>query len=137
MLILQNKNLQNGKLCNYTITNDDGELNNFWKSGGQERVQQLYYKCASAEVCCGLECCSSGTATITNTVITETSHRDQNGTLIKERTSNTTTLIKQIDQVKHPGVLVQEKHRSAAATNAVHPAVIFVFAMFTFRAVVE
>jgi hypothetical protein len=137
MLFLQNKSVQNGKLCSYTITNNDGELNNFWKNGGQERVQQLYYKCASAEVCCGLECCSSGTATITNTVITETSHRDENGTMITERTSNTTTLIKQIDQAKHAGVPVQQKHRSAATTNAIHPTVIFVFVICAFRAVVE
>jgi hypothetical protein len=99
MLILQNKNGLNSNLCNYTITEEDGELSKlhkFWKGDGQERVEQLYYKCALAEVCCNLMCCSEDTEAVTNT--TKTFHRDENGTLILEHTSNTTTLIEQIDQ---------------------------------------
>ena len=99
MLILQNKNSPNGNLCNYTITQEDGELYNlhyFWKGDGQERVEQLYYKCALDEVCCNLMCCSVGMETIKS--ITETAHRDRNGTLTSENTANSTTLIKQIGQ---------------------------------------
>jgi hypothetical protein len=133
---------QNGRICNYTITEEDGDLHNFWKSDGKERVEKLYYKCAATEVCCGLECCASGTSTITtNTVVTQTSHRDENGTLIIDTSTNTTTtLIKQTEQVKHAGQPIKEKekekHRSAAVACTPYPIATFLFAICALRAVV-